>query len=72
MLDQLYIFLVRKYKPPMKQQKTPADLNIGLSLNANIFKATSTTAASNTIKPREAIARVALNVSGHPSPEAKI
>jgi len=71
-LDPIYIFLVRKYKPPMKQQKTPTDLNIGLSLNTNIFKAAITTAASNTIKPREAIARVALNVSGHASPETKI
>ena len=56
----------------MKQQTTPTDLNIGLSLNTNIFKAAITTAASNTRKPREAIARAALNVSGHASPETKI
>ena len=50
----------------MKQQTTPTDFNIGLSLNTNIFKATITTAANNTIKPTEAIARAAVNVSGHP------
>ena len=56
----------------MKQQTTPTDLNIGLSLNTNIFKAVITTAASNTRKPRVAIAWAALNLSGHASPETKI
>ena len=56
----------------MKQQQTPTDLNIGLSLNKNIFKAAITTAASNTRKPRVAIAWAALNEAGHPSPETKI
>jgi hypothetical protein len=56
----------------MKQQLTPIDLNIGLSLITNIFKATIITAASNTIKPREAIAWAILNAPGHASPETKI
>ena len=58
----------------MKQQTTPTTFKIGLSLNTNIVKAAIITAASNTIKPREAIARVAINVSEHTttSPETKI
>jgi hypothetical protein len=40
----------------MKQQQTPIDLNIGLYWITNIFKATIITAASNTRKPRVAIA----------------
>jgi hypothetical protein len=58
----------------MKQQTTPTTFKIGLSLNTNIVKAAIITAASNTRKPREAIARVAINVSGHTitSAETKI
>jgi hypothetical protein len=51
----------------MKQQQTPIDLNIGLSLITNIFKATIITAASNTRKPRVAIAWAILNAPGHAS-----
>ena len=58
----------------MKQQLTPTDLNIGLSLNTNIFKATMTTAASNTIKFRGAIYRAAIKEPSHAcvSSETKI
>jgi hypothetical protein len=58
----------------MKQQTTPTTFKIGLSLNTNIVKATMTTAASNTIKPREAIVREAIKEPVHTntSPETKI
>jgi predicted phage tail protein len=51
-----------------------ADLIIGLSLNTNTFKATMTTAASNIIKFREAIARAAIKEPVHEclSSETKI
>ena len=58
----------------MKQQLTPTDLNIGLSLNTNIFKAKMTTAASKIIKFREAIYRAAIKEPEHAcsSSETKI
>ena len=56
------------------KQKTMADFIIGLSLNTNSFKATMTTAPSNIIKFRVAIARAAIKepVHGLSSSETKI
>jgi predicted phage tail protein len=56
------------------KQKTMADFIIGLSLNTNSFKATMTTAPSNIIKFRVAIARAAIKEPVHElsSSETKI
>ena len=66
----LYIFSVRKYKPPTKQET--ADLNIGLSLNRNIFKAVTRTADINVKRPTVAATRATINVTWQTSSETKI
>ena len=54
----------------MKQQT--ADLNIGLSVNRNIFKAVIRTAVSNIPMPRVAATWATINVTWQTSPETKI
>jgi hypothetical protein len=60
------VCLFQQWKAILRQEKG------GLSLITNIFKATIITAASNTRKPRVAIAWAILNAPGHASPETKI